>query len=73
MPDILHKVGIKSSSRDAVYKALAAVEGLSAELKVASRNQERCPLAKRDQARQLGIKRHRPKERNDSRPQDRVR
>jgi Activator of Hsp90 ATPase homolog 1-like protein len=29
MPDILHKVGIKSSSPDAVYKALAAVEGLS--------------------------------------------
>ena len=30
MPDILHKVGIKSSSLDDVYKALATVEGLSA-------------------------------------------
>jgi uncharacterized protein YndB with AHSA1/START domain len=29
MPDILHKVGIKSSSPDNVYKALAAVDGLS--------------------------------------------
>jgi uncharacterized protein YndB with AHSA1/START domain len=29
MPDILHKVGIKSSSPDNVYKALATVEGLS--------------------------------------------
>ncbi len=29
MPDILHKVGIKSSSLDDVYKALATVEGLS--------------------------------------------
>jgi uncharacterized protein YndB with AHSA1/START domain len=29
------------------------------------------PLAKRYQARQLGIKPHRPKERNDDRPQDR--
>jgi hypothetical protein len=29
MPDILHKVGIKSSSLDNVYKALATVEGLS--------------------------------------------
>jgi len=29
MPDILHKVGIKSSSLDDVYKALADVEGLS--------------------------------------------
>jgi uncharacterized protein YndB with AHSA1/START domain len=30
MPDILHKVGIKSSSRAAAYKALTAIEGLSA-------------------------------------------
>ncbi len=30
MPDILHKVGIKSSSLDAVYKALTTVDGLSA-------------------------------------------
>src|SRR5208283_43657 len=30
MPDILHKVGIKSSSLDDVYKALTTVEGLSA-------------------------------------------
>ena len=30
MPDILHKVGIKSSSVDDVYKALATLEGLSA-------------------------------------------
>jgi uncharacterized protein YndB with AHSA1/START domain len=30
MPDILHKVGIKSSSLNDVYQALAAVEGLSA-------------------------------------------
>ena len=30
MPDILHKVGIKSSSLDDVYKALATVEGVSA-------------------------------------------
>jgi uncharacterized protein YndB with AHSA1/START domain len=29
MPDILHKVGIKSSSLDDVYEALATVEGLS--------------------------------------------
>jgi uncharacterized protein YndB with AHSA1/START domain len=29
MPDILHKVGIKSSSPDNVYKALTTVEGLS--------------------------------------------
>lgn len=29
MPDILHKVGIKSSSPDNVYQALATVEGLS--------------------------------------------
>ena len=29
MPDILHKVGIKSSSLDHVYEALATVEGLS--------------------------------------------
>jgi hypothetical protein len=29
MPDILHKVGIKSSSLDAVYKALTTVDGLS--------------------------------------------
>ena len=29
MPDILHKVGIKSSSLDDVYQALATVEGLS--------------------------------------------
>jgi uncharacterized protein YndB with AHSA1/START domain len=29
MPDILHKVGIKSSSPSDVYKALATVEGLS--------------------------------------------
>jgi hypothetical protein len=30
MSDILHKVGIKSSSPDAVYKALTTIEGLSA-------------------------------------------
>ena len=30
MPDILHKVGVKSSSLNDVYKALATVEGLSA-------------------------------------------
>ena len=30
MPDILHKVGIKSSSLDDVYKALTTLEGLSA-------------------------------------------
>ena len=30
MPDILHKVGIKSSSLDDAYKALTTVEGLSA-------------------------------------------
>ena len=30
MPDILHKVGIQSSSLDDVYKALATREGLSA-------------------------------------------
>jgi uncharacterized protein YndB with AHSA1/START domain len=30
MPDILHKVGIKSSSLDDVYKALTTVQGLSA-------------------------------------------
>jgi hypothetical protein len=30
MPDILHKVGIKSSSLDDVYRALATLEGLSA-------------------------------------------
>jgi Activator of Hsp90 ATPase homolog 1-like protein len=29
MPDILHKVGIKSSSLNDVYKALTTVEGLS--------------------------------------------
>ena len=29
MPDILHKVGIKSSSLEDVYKALATVDGLS--------------------------------------------
>jgi len=29
MPDILHKVGIKSSSLDDVYKALTTLEGLS--------------------------------------------
>ena len=29
MPDILHKVGIKSTSLDEVYSALATVEGLS--------------------------------------------
>src|ERR1700683_1977356 len=29
MPDILHKVGIKSASLDNVYQALATVEGLS--------------------------------------------
>jgi hypothetical protein len=29
MPDILHKVGIKSSSLNDVYEALATVEGLS--------------------------------------------
>jgi len=30
MPDILHRVGIKSSSPEGVYKALTTVEGLSA-------------------------------------------
>jgi uncharacterized protein YndB with AHSA1/START domain len=30
MPDILHKVGIKSSSQTDVYKALTTIEGLSA-------------------------------------------
>lgn len=30
MPDILHRVGIKSSSTDDVYKALTTLEGLSA-------------------------------------------
>ncbi len=30
MPDILHKVGIKSSSLDDVYRALTTLEGLSA-------------------------------------------
>ena len=30
MPDILHKVGIKSSSPNAVYRALTTVDGLSA-------------------------------------------
>jgi uncharacterized protein YndB with AHSA1/START domain len=30
MPDILHKVGIKSSSLDDVYAALATIDGLSA-------------------------------------------
>jgi uncharacterized protein YndB with AHSA1/START domain len=30
MPDILHKVGIKSSSLNDVYKALTTVDGLSA-------------------------------------------
>ena len=30
MPDILHKVGIKSSSPADVYRALTAIEGLSA-------------------------------------------
>jgi uncharacterized protein YndB with AHSA1/START domain len=30
MPDILHKVGIKSSSLNDVYRALTAVDGLSA-------------------------------------------
>ena len=30
MPDILHKVGIKSSSQNDVYKALTTVDGLSA-------------------------------------------
>jgi uncharacterized protein YndB with AHSA1/START domain len=29
MPDILHKVGVKSSSMDKVYRALTAVDGLS--------------------------------------------
>ena len=29
MPDILHRVGIKSSSQDQVYKALTTLEGLS--------------------------------------------
>jgi uncharacterized protein YndB with AHSA1/START domain len=29
MPDILHKVGIKSASLDDVYNALATIEGLS--------------------------------------------
>jgi len=29
MPDILHKVGIRSSSPEAVYKALTTVEGLA--------------------------------------------
>jgi uncharacterized protein YndB with AHSA1/START domain len=30
MPDILHKVGIKSSSPNAVYRALTTLDGLSA-------------------------------------------
>lgn len=30
MPDILHRVGIKSSSVDSAYKALTTCEGLSA-------------------------------------------
>ena len=30
MPDILHKVGIKSSSLNDVYKALTSIEGLAA-------------------------------------------
>ena len=30
MPDILHKVGIKSSSQNDVYRALTTLEGLSA-------------------------------------------
>jgi len=30
MPDILHKVGIKSSSLNDVYRALTAIDGLSA-------------------------------------------
>ena len=30
MPDILHKVGIKSASPDDVYEALTTIEGLSA-------------------------------------------
>ena len=30
MPDILHKVGIKSSSPNDVYRALTAIDGLSA-------------------------------------------
>jgi uncharacterized protein YndB with AHSA1/START domain len=30
MPDILHKVGVKSSSLNDVYKALTTIEGLSA-------------------------------------------
>lgn len=30
MPDILHKVGIKSSSQNDVYRALTTIEGLSA-------------------------------------------
>ncbi len=30
MPDILHKVGIKSASLDGVYNALTTIEGLSA-------------------------------------------
>ena len=29
MPDILHKVGIKSTSLDSVYNALATIDGLS--------------------------------------------
>ena len=29
MPGILHKVGIKSSSQNDMYKALATIEGLS--------------------------------------------
>ena len=29
MPDILHKVGIKASSPDDVYKSLTTIEGLS--------------------------------------------
>src|ERR1700726_1517949 len=65
MADILHKVGIKSSSLDDAYKALTTREGLSAwrtnntvEPKIASRNRERRPRAKRYQARQLGIEPH---------------
>ena len=69
MVDILHKVGIKSSSQNDVYKALTTVEGLSAwwtnnthgESKVGG---ERCAPSRRHQARQLGIKPRRPKERS---------
>ena len=76
MPDILHRVGFKSSSPSDAYKALATIEGLSAwwtddtqgESKVGGvikfrfgRNRERRPLSKRHSDRQLALKPHRPR------------